>query len=88
MKKIIILLATLLVIGLTSCDNFMTRNFGGATEVRLQPCEKLVEVTWKENNLWYLVEPMEDDYVPKTKVFKENSNAGMLEGTVTFIERR
>ncbi len=49
---------------------------------------KLVEATWKENNLWYLVEPMEEDYVPKTKVFIENSNAGMIEGKVTFVETR
>lgn len=87
MKKIILALAILITIGLTSC-NYCTRNFGGYTEVRLEPGEKLVEVTWKESSIWYLVEPMEDDYVPKTKVFKENSNTGMLEGTVTFIERR
>lgn len=88
MKKIILALAILITIGLTSCSKFCARNFGGYTEVRLEPGEKLVEVTWKDANLWYLVEPMEDDYVPKTKVFKESSNAGILEGTVTFIERR
>ena len=87
MKKIILALAMLITIGLTSC-NYCTRNFGGSTTITLEPGEKLVEVTWKESKLWYLVEPMEDNYIPKTKVFKENSNAGMLEGTVTFVERR
>lgn len=87
MKKIILALAILITIGFTSC-NFCTRNFGGSTVIKLEPGEKLVEATWKDNNIWYLVEPMEDNYVPKTKVFKENSNAGMLEGSVTFIERR
>lgn len=87
MKKIILALAILITIGLTSC-NYCTRNFGGSTVIKLEPGEKLVEATWKENNIWYLVEPMEDGYVPKTKVFKESSNAGMLEGTVTFIESR
>ena len=87
MKKIILALAILITIGFTSC-NYCTRNFGGSTVIKLEPGEKLVEATWKENNIWYLVEPMEDGYVPKTKVFKESSNAGMLEGTVTFIESR
>jgi hypothetical protein len=50
--------------------------------------EKLVEVTWKENSLWYLTEPMDDDYEPKTKSFREDSNLGILEGTVTFVETR
>ena len=87
MKKIILALAILITIGFTSC-NYCTRNFGCSTVIKLEPGEKLVEATWKENNIWYLVEPMEDGYVPKTKVFKESSNAGMLEGTVTFIESR
>jgi len=47
-----------------------------------------VEATWKEDNLWYLVEPMDSDYVPKTKVFKESSLYGALEGKVIFIENR
>lgn len=87
MKKIILALVILITIGLTSC-NYCTRKFGGSTLINLEPGEKLVEVTWKDANLWYLVEPMEEGYVPKKKVFKENSNAGVLEGTVTFIERR
>jgi len=87
MKKIILVLTILMMVGLNSC-NYCTRKWGGDQTIRLEPGEKLVEVTWKESSLWYLVEPMEDDYVPKTKIFKENSNAGMLEGTVTFIEKR
>ena len=87
MKKIFLVLTILLALGLSSC-NYCTRKWGGSQTVYLEPGEKLVEVTWKESSLWYLVEPMEEDYVPKTKTFKENSNAGAFEGTVTFIERR
>lgn len=71
-----------------SCDNYMSRKFGGSTTINLENGQKLVEATWKENSLWYLTEPMDSDYVPKTKIFKEDSNFGVLEGTVTFVECR
>lgn len=86
MKRIFVILLT--VLSLTSCDQTITRNFGGTTTVNLEPGEKLIEVTWKNYNVWYLVEPMESDYIPKTKIFKENSRVGILEGKVIFIERR
>lgn len=31
---------------------------------------------------------MDDDYTPKTKVFREDSNFGVLEGKVLFIESK
>lgn len=71
----------------TSCQR-CTRQWGGTTKIELEPGEKLVEATWKNNSIWYLVEPMESDYVPKTKVFKERSNTRILEGDVIFVERR
>jgi len=87
MKKLIIFLFT--VISLVSCDQYVTRQFGGNSTIKLEPGEKLVEVTWKGNgDLWYLVEPMDSDYVPKTKVFKESSMVGVMEGSVTFVETR
>ena len=87
MKKLLVILFAFLC--LTSCDQYITRTMGGTTKIELEPSEKLVEVTWKgDAQLWYLVEPMDSDYVPKTKIFKEKSNAGMLEGKVIFYEKR
>ena len=87
MKKLIIFLFT--TISLISCDQYVTRNFGGNSTIKLAPGEKLVEVTWKSDaDLWYLVEPMDSNYVPKTKIFKENSLMGVMQGTVTFIETK
>ena len=72
-----------------SCDQYVTRNAGGTTKITLDPGEKLIEVTWKnDGDLWYLVEPMDSDYVPKTKIFKESSTLGVLEGKVIFVETR
>ena len=72
----------------SSCDQALTRSMGGTTKVQLEPGEKLLEVTWKGDNIWYLVEPMDSNYIPKTKTFKESSRAGILEGKVIFIETR
>ena len=86
MKKFIF--ALMLCLCLTSCDQSITRTMGGTTKIELEPGEKLVEVTWKGDDIWYLVEPMDSDYVPKTKTFKESSRIGVLEGKVIFYEKK
>ena len=86
MKKLVVIL--LMFLCLTSCDQSITRTMGGRTKIELEPGEKLVEATWKGDDIWYLVEPMDSDYVPKTKIFKESSRIGVLEGKVIFYEKR
>lgn len=86
MKKLIVIL--LMFLCLTSCDQSITRTIGGTTKIELEPGEKLIEATWKGDDIWYLVEPMDSDYVPKTKTFKESSRMGVLEGKVIFYEKR
>jgi len=87
MKKILFIL--MMVFCLTSCDQYVTRELGGTTKIELEPGEKLLECTWKgDGDLWYLVEPMDSNYVPQTKVFKESSLYGVMNGKVVFIERR
>lgn len=86
MKKILFLFLCILF---TSCEQAITRNYGGNMVINLKPGEKLIEATWKNDaDLWYLVEPMDSDYVPKTKVFKESPMFGILSGSVTFIESK
>ena len=87
MRKLLIL--TISLVCLTCCDQAITKKYGGTTTITLEKGEKLVEATWKDDgNLWYLVEPMDSDYVPKTKVFKESSMYGVLEGKVIFVETK
>ena len=89
MKNFIYPFIFVMMLCMVSCDQYISRRFGGNTTINLQPGEKLVEVTWKnEADLWYLVEPMDSNYVPKTKVFKESSNLGVLSGSITFVESR
>ena len=91
MKKIILsfFAAAIFLSGLSSCtENKMARKFGGSTTIELPAGEKLIEATWKDDNLWYLTEPMESGYVPKTKIFREDSSWGVLKGEVKFVEKR
>lgn len=88
MKKIVFLLISLLFVCASCTENERARSFGGEQIIKLEKGEKLVEATWKETDLWYLTEPMEQDYVPKTKVFKENSTYGVLNGKVVFVESK
>ena len=77
------------IFALCSCEQYFTRSYGGTTIIDLEKGEKLVEATWKgDGDLWYLVEPMDSDYTPKTKVFKESSLYGVMEGKVIFNETK
>ena len=66
----------------------MARKYGGTMTIKLEPGQRLMEATWKDNNLFYLTEPMDSDYEPKTKTFHEDSNFGVIESTVIFVETR
>ena len=71
----------------TGCQT-ATRNFGGTTTLKLEPNEKLEEITWKDDSLWYLTRLMRDDEEPEVHIFKESDSLGILEGTVKVIESR
>jgi len=89
MKRIILILTAIICIALTSCtEQQRTREFGGKMEIRLPAGQELMEVTWKENDIFYLTRPMAPDYVPVTKTFQESSSWGVMESTVLFIETR
>ena len=70
----------------TGCQS-VTKNYGGTTEITLDPGLKLEEITWKNNSLWYLTRPMRDDETAETHTFSESSNLGVFEGTVIIIEQ-
>ena len=82
------IVAAMIVVCLCSCENFVTRIFGGSQTIMLDKGQRLVEMTWKSNSLWILTEPMDSDYVPQTKTFYEDSNLGVMEGKITIVEQR
>lgn len=88
-KKILTMTAivSVLILGLNGCQT-TTKNWGGNTTLELEPNEKLEEITWKDDSLWYLTRPMTEDDIAETHVFKQSSNWGVLEGTVTIVESK
>lgn len=86
MKKLLLGILACLTLG--GCQQTCTRQTGGTTTINLPKGQKLIEATWKEDNIWYLMEPMDSDYIPKTKTLKESSALGIAEGTVIFIEEK
>ena len=90
MKRIIFVLAiaVALMLNLTSCtENRRAKIFGGTMTVELPAGEKLDDVTWKADELWYLTRERRDGEPIETFTFREESSYGVLEGTVIFIEK-
>ena len=86
MKKLFLL--TFLVIGMMSCTRQqMAKEFGGNYTVNLPVGQKLINVTWKEKELWYLTRDRHQNEPIETYTFKEDSNWDVMEGTVTIVER-
>ena len=88
MKKLLItglsLITLLFTIGCT--DNQMAKKFGGEFTVDLPKGSKLIEVTWKEDNMWYLTRVRREGETIEEFKFKESSSFGMMEGSVIFKE--
>ncbi len=84
-KRFVIIALTAMC--LTGCHG-TTKNFGGSMTLRLQPNQKLEEITWKDDSLWYLTRPMREDEVAETHTFQQDSEWGVFEGIVTIVESK
>ena len=84
MKQLIALLV--LSVALFSCtSNERARNFGGTEHINLNKGERLVNVTWKQDDLWILTK--QDSNKPSTYTFKEKSSYGVMEGQIIITEQ-
>ena len=87
MKKLIII--SLVAISLASCtENSKAKNWGGTAHLTLPAGQKLVNVTWKDAELWYITRPMRKDESPETYTFNEESNWGVMEGSYIIKETK
>ena len=85
MKKLIFI--SIVAILFASCTkNEMAKNYGGTMTVNLPANTKLVNVTWKEDEIWYLTKPMNSADSAETYNFQEESSFGVWEGTVVLKE--
>jgi hypothetical protein len=87
MKKLSIFI--LLAISLSACtENSQVKNWGGEGTINLPAGRKLVNITWKEGQIWYLTRPMNSNDVAETYKFHEESSFGLMEGTYNIIETK
>ena len=87
MKKLVMLAfvsVSLMVVGCT--DNIRARVWGGTAEENLPRGQKLVNITWKESDMWILTKPMSEDDVAETYEFRESSTFGVMQGKVIIRE--
>lgn len=87
-KVLTIICAAVIALSITGCQQGMTKSLGGNMVLNLEPNTKLEEITWKDDNLWYLTKPMLEDDFAETHTFQQKSEFGIFEGTVTIIEKR
>ncbi len=72
---------------LTSCTKQeQVRNYGGKMECKLAPGQKLINVTWKENDFWVLTRPMKSTDSAEIYTFNESASYGEFNGKVTIYE--
>lgn len=78
-KLFLMVVTVITILTFLSCtDNQRARKFGGKEEIQLKPNEVLINITWKESNMWVLTK----DTTTNIKYFRENSNWGVWEGEI------
>lgn len=89
MKMKLMLAAAIAVLSLTSCtENSRAKAWGGTATVDLPVNTKIINATWKDQELWYLTRPMRADEVAETATLHEQSSFGLIEGKVVFKESK
>ena len=82
----ILLIAAILPLTVSCTENQRAKAWGGSMTINLEPNQKLVNVTWKEGDMWILTRPMRAGEINETYKFGEKSTFGLMEGTVTIVE--
>lgn len=77
----------LLSLLLSGCQS-AAKHMGGVMTLELEPNQKLEEITWKNDDLWYLTRPMREDEEPEIHTFQQSKDFGVFEGTVTVVESK
>ncbi|MEI6022568.1 MAG: hypothetical protein WCQ32_01880 [bacterium] len=92
MSKLIaigIFIVILVIIGFYATNTqWFTKSFGGTTELQLQKGKKLINITWKGDNLWYITRDMKKSDSAETYTFQESSNLSVAQGLVIIHEQK
>ncbi len=72
-----------------SCtDNQRVKDFGGLATINLPAGQKLMHITWKTPQIWYLTRPMTATDTATTYRFQEISTYGIVQGTYIIVESK
>jgi hypothetical protein len=88
MKKAILSIVAIALLATSCTENSRVKTWGGEGTINLPKGRKLVNVTWKETEIWYLTRPMDTSDVAETYQFHEESSWGMVEGTYNIVETK
>lgn len=88
MKKIFLTAISILALTASCTENARVKRFGGTGDINLPQGKKLVNITWKQDEIWYLTRPMRKDEVAETYQFQEESSWGVVEGTYIIHESK
>lgn len=80
------------ILSMTACDNYVAKHFGGSMTVELEKDQKLMNASWKSSgkdlsSLWLLTRSRKEGETADTYKYIEKSTFGVLEGTVTIVEK-
>lgn len=84
MKQTAVIGIIVLMSGCTKQE--MAKEWGGKTEIRLDVGQRIINVTWKDTDMWILLK--ENQTTPaSTYLFKESSTYGIMNGEVRIVEQ-
>ncbi len=79
--------AASLLLSASCTDNIRARQLGGTAYIDVTRGQKVIGVTFKENNIWILTRPAKLGEVAEVIEFTEHSNFGVLNGKVILKEK-
>jgi hypothetical protein len=85
MKKLLLLIG---IISLTSCDNVLVKKYGQTQTFTLEKNQKLVNCSWKDDQLWILTKPMKSTDSVEVYSYQEKSKYGLIEGEFIIQETK
>jgi hypothetical protein len=88
MKRLFLSLVTISLIATSCTENERVKNFGGEGTINLPAGRKLVNITWKDTEIWYLTRKMKDTDSAETYQFQEESSWGTIEGVYNIVESK
>jgi len=86
MKKLLVLAVIVAGLFTVSCtENIRARHWGGTENIQLESGNRVVNVTWKEGNVWILTK-QDATTKPTVYTFAEKSNWGVMQGSIVIVE--